>query len=248
MKALQLIVFGFLLYGITRKKSTAQFAETITPIGGGNSATGTSSGGSGGSGTGSGGGGVVSPRGFTFQFSQPSNTNNLYSVHLCSHARVCTQVDQTPVEAITLLEYWIKDTNNNTVVYCKDEIGGHHPNFFDSGQMANASNELRAKIETLKSSFVSNPPFYSYQDRTNNHYATFNKELPAGAYKWIVKNNGNRTLNLFAGYEYSEHENAQVDNFSLGAGSMEEFNLNIVPCPNLEHQNSPFKINANNNP
>lgn len=240
MKALQLIVFGFLLYGITRKKTIQQVFET--PVyGGGNNNTGTTGGTSG-------GGGVVSPRGFTFEFNQPSNTNNLYAVHLCSHARVCTDVAQTPLSAISLLEYWIKDASNNTVLYCKDEIGGHHPNFFEPSEMVRATTELRAKIETLKSSFVSNPPFYSYQDRTNNHLPFFNKNLPTGSYKWIVKNNGNVTLNLFAGYEYSEHENAQVDNFQLGAGSTAEFNLNIVACPAVGYETSPFKINANNNP
>lgn len=238
MKSLKLFVFGFMIYAFSRKKPQNETNQVVSdsgkpspPAGGGSN-----------------GGGVVSPRGFTFQYNQQADQTDLYLVHLCSHARVCTQVSETPLNAIALLEYWLKDSDNNTVIYCKDEIGGHHPNFFDAGQMANVTPELRAKIETLKSSFVSNPPFYTYQDRTNNHFSTFDKQLKKGVYKWIVKNNGNTNLELFAGYAYSETENVQVNKHQLGAGGTVEFNLNIQQCGVQGYENSPFKINANNNP
>ncbi len=191
--------------------------------------------------SGSGGGGTGGS--YRFEFNQPNLGNDTVLVHLVSNSRVCTPTHLTSENAVSLLEYSLYkvDSGNETLIcYVKDDFGGHHPNYFNEQQMSIATQEMRDKINVLKATFVPVSGFGNYEDKGNNHLPQFHKTLNAGVYKWIVVNNGNTSMNVFAGYANSETENVTI-NEVLSANSTQTYYLNIV-----QNQGVPFKINCNN--
>lgn len=236
-----LIIIGVVLYLFSRKAETPA-TKTVTtttpptpkktpPIIIDNGGTG-------------GGGGNTTPTGaYVFEFFQQNGNESDITVHLVSHSRVATPVGDTPPNATATCEYWLYGPNNELVVHVKDNVGGHHPNFFDAGQMANASQGLKDRINFCIQNFNAVYPFSNYQERGNNHNVYFNRTLKTGTYRWVYHNTSNTRHTLFAGYTDSETENVELNVISE-AGSFNEYSIYIALHPT--DTSTPFKFNTNN--
>lgn len=234
-----LIIIGVLLYVFSRKSETpaTTTVTTTTPPTPKKTPVIIENGGTGG------GGGTTQTGAYLFEFFQQNGNASDITVHLVSHSRVATPVGETQPNATATCEYWLYGPNNELVVHVKDNVGGHHPNFFDAGQMANASQALKDRINFCIQNFNAVYPFSNYQERGNNHNAYFNRTLKTGSYRWVYHNTSNTDHTLFAGYTDSETENVQLHLVST-AGSFNEYSIEIALHPS--DTNTPFKFNTNN--
>lgn len=233
-----LIIIGVLLYVFSRK-SEAPATTTVTtttpptpkktPVIIDNGGTG-------------GGGGSTTPTGaYVFEFFQQSDSN--ITAHLVSHSRVATPVADTPPNATATSEQWLYGPGGELVAHIKDNVGGHHPNFFDAVNMENASKGLKDRIAFWVQNFVAVHPFSNYESRGNNHNAYFNRTLKTGTYRWVYHNTSNTRHSLFAGYANSETENVKLNVISE-AGTFTEYSVEVALHPT--DQAVPFKFNSNN--
>jgi hypothetical protein len=174
--------------------------------------------------------------------SSKAQTNGYIRVHFPSHCRVATPVYQTPIGAYAHCEWGLKNANNEEIAHLLDTVGGFHPSFFEASQRAGRGNDYYGWIDEWAANFKPFAPFYSAQDRGNNHFDMYKKYVLEGSYTFWYQNKSNTRHTVTAGYIRSGNGENDLNTIVEPFARLETI-LHIQPNGD---EYDDYKINTNN--